>query len=59
MSRARARFTQADVARVLRAMKSAEFDGHLEIRPDGSMIIRAGKGEPIHHEAPQDEPIEL
>ena len=47
----KARFTQSDVTRILRAMKNAEFDGHLEIRPDGTMILRPGKGEPRSEES--------
>lgn len=44
MSSPKARFTQSDVTRILRAMKDAGFDGHLEIRPDGTMIVQPGKG---------------
>ena len=44
MGRAPARFSQADRVRVLRAIKQAEYDGHVEITPDGSIIIRQGSG---------------
>lgn len=38
MSRTPARFTQADVARTIRAAKQAGAGG-VEIRPDGSILI--------------------
>lgn len=39
MPRAPAKFTQADIARVLRAARQAG-GGLVEIRPDGTIIIR-------------------
>jgi hypothetical protein len=38
MSRTPARFTQADVARTIRAARQAGAEG-VEIRPDGSMFV--------------------
>ena len=38
MSRTRARFTQADVARTIRAAKQAGAGG-VEVRPDGSLYV--------------------
>ena len=39
MSRTPARFTQADVARTIRAAKQAGA-AEVEVRPDGSILIR-------------------
>jgi hypothetical protein len=39
MSRAPAKFTQADVARAIRAAKR-EGASAVEVKPDGSMLIR-------------------
>jgi len=38
MSRTPARFTQADVARTIRAAKQAGADG-VEVRPDGTIFV--------------------
>lgn len=46
MPRTPAKFTQADIARVLRAARQVG-GGAVEIRPDGTIIIRA------------DEPVEI
>jgi hypothetical protein len=39
MSRKPARFTQADVARALKALLASGMPGHIEIKPDGTISI--------------------
>jgi hypothetical protein len=46
MSRTAARFTQADVARSIRAAKQAGA-GSVELRPDGTIIISLAGAAPI------------
>lgn len=46
MPRRPATFTQADVARALRAIKAAGVTGWLEIKPDGSIHIHFGERSP-------------
>jgi hypothetical protein len=42
MSRGRARFTESDVARLLRAATKARVSINFEIHPDGRMLVTAG-----------------
>lgn len=44
MPRRPATITQADIARVLRAIRSAG-GGTVEVRPDGTMMIRTSSGD--------------
>jgi hypothetical protein len=39
MSRARARFTESDVRRVLSAARKADVNVRVEIAPDGRMVV--------------------
>lgn len=43
MSRARARYTEADVARILKAAAKAHVDVRVKIMPDGTILIATGK----------------
>lgn len=54
MSRTPARFTQADVARTIRAAKQAGV-GSVEIRPDGTIFIHIGQS---HRTQKMDEDAE-
>jgi hypothetical protein len=50
MSRNRAKFTQSDVARILRGAEAVGVEVRMEFRPDGTIIVtkgRAAEGEPI------------
>jgi hypothetical protein len=55
MPRRPARITQADVARTIRAAKQAGAD-HVEVRPDGTMLIKFSPDlpntnpEPLEHD---------
>lgn len=43
MTKRAAVITQADVARVLRAVKAAGYDGTVKIRPDGTIeVVKSG-----------------
>jgi hypothetical protein len=44
MSKARARYTEADVARVLKAAAKAHVDVRLKIDTAGNILIATGKG---------------
>lgn len=46
MSRTPARFTQADVARALKALLASGMPGHIEIKPDGTISIHVRPAEP-------------
>lgn len=39
MPRTAAKFNQSDIARALRAMKQADVDMAVELRPDGTILI--------------------
>lgn len=43
MPRARARFTESDVSRVLRAAAKAHIDVRVRIEPNGAITIATGK----------------
>jgi hypothetical protein len=49
MSRTPARFTQADVARAIRAAKQAGA-GDVTVEPDGSIVIRLSSASSTHAE---------
>lgn len=44
MPRTPARFTQADVARCIRAVKQCEADMRVRLAPDGSIVIEKDVG---------------
>ena len=50
MLRRPARITQADVARAVRAAKQAGAD-HVEVRPDGAILIKLSPDNPSHRPA--------
>lgn len=54
MSRTPARFTQADVARSIRAAKQAGA-GRVELRPDGTIVIHTDDAE---DDRPAPKPLE-
>jgi hypothetical protein len=61
MSRTAARFTQADVARSIRAAKQAGA-GHVDLRPDGTIRISLAaepQGQKSHFEVEPDPGIVL
>ena len=45
MPRRRAAFTQADVARTIRAAKQAGAQ-HVEVRPDGTLLVKLSPEKP-------------
>jgi hypothetical protein len=52
MSRGRAKFTEADVGRVLKAAAKAGVEVRLEIQPNGTMVVTSRRsGEPIEASA--------
>jgi hypothetical protein len=51
VSRRPARFTEADIARVLRAVKGSGAPARIEVKPDGTILILTGG-----HEAPSPSP---
>lgn len=52
MPRRPALFTQADLARVLRAARDAGVKVRVRLLPDGSMEVATGDGSPQPEEAP-------
>lgn len=56
MPRRAAAITQADVARALRAVRDAGVRATVEIKPDGTILIRAGDGPPIERAVTNDKP---
>lgn len=64
MSRRPALFTQADVSRALSAMRKSDYDGVVEITPEGSIRIlpadRVGlTGKTQERRIDEDDPVEL
>lgn len=54
MSRRPALFTQADIARALRAVKSAGVPARIEVKPDGTIAIIPGAPVEAPTLAPED-----
>jgi hypothetical protein len=50
----RARFTQADIARVLKGAKRAGVDVQARIEPDGTIVVLTGQGIPANDANPLD-----
>lgn len=64
MSRRPALFTQADLSRALSAMRKSDYDGVVEITPQGSILIlpadRLGlAGKTPERAVDEEEPVEL
>lgn len=50
-----ARLKQSDLTRYLKALKAAGYDdGRIEVKPDGTHVIFAGKSDPASSPNPWD-----
>jgi hypothetical protein len=58
MPRRPAHFTQADVARAVRAAKQAGAD-HVEVRPDGTILVKLSPDNPSQRPAPLEPEREI
>jgi hypothetical protein len=52
MSRTAAKFTQADIARALKAVQQTGVDMQVRLLPDGSILIAKREVSDISHEEP-------